>query len=124
LDTDEFESALMGFIERHYKRLWRLRVTQAEIRFNIQSTKEQQRRPRTHRASPSPTFSSCVLDVDTYHETRMEKGYSDGERVAIFTNRCLCVHKLPSRGVDDQVSHSDRLGVVAAFECVMDQLKP
>ncbi|KAF9150719.1 hypothetical protein DFQ26_001473 [Actinomortierella ambigua] len=26
-------------------------------------------------------FSSCVFDVDTYHESRMEKGYSDGERV-------------------------------------------
>ncbi|KAF9581259.1 acetyl-coenzyme-A carboxylase, partial [Lunasporangiospora selenospora] len=76
LDADEVETALKGFIDRHGKRLWRLRVTGAEIRFNVQS--------RTtiggEAADPVPlrfiisNVSGYVLNVDTYREIQTEKG--------------------------------------------------
>ncbi|KAF9435540.1 acetyl-coenzyme-A carboxylase [Entomortierella beljakovae] len=72
LDADEVESALKGFIDRHGKRLWRLRVTGAEIRFNVQS--------RNDASDPVPlrfiisNVSGYVLNVDTYREVQTEKG--------------------------------------------------
>ncbi|KAF9904003.1 acetyl-coenzyme-A carboxylase [Linnemannia zychae] len=72
LDATEVESALKGFIDRHGKRLWRLRVTGAEIRFNVQSKNEA--------ADPVPlrfiisNVSGYVLNVDTYREVQTDKG--------------------------------------------------
>lgn len=72
LDATEVESALKGFIDRHGKRLWRLRVTGAEIRFNVQS--------KNDAADPIPlrfiisNVSGYVLNVDTYREIQTEKG--------------------------------------------------
>ncbi|KAG1239678.1 hypothetical protein G6F68_018400 [Rhizopus microsporus] len=39
IEADEVEHALKDFVDRHGKRLWKLRVTGAEIRFNVQSKK-------------------------------------------------------------------------------------
>jgi acetyl-CoA carboxylase/biotin carboxylase 1 len=36
VDFDDVQEALAGFIERHGKRLWRLRVTAAEIRMSLE----------------------------------------------------------------------------------------
>ncbi|KAF9175178.1 acetyl-coenzyme-A carboxylase [Mortierella sp. AD011] len=75
LDATEVESALKGFIDRHGKRLWRLRVTGAEIRFNVQS-----RSSNGIEADPIPlrfiisNVSGYVLNVDTYREIQTEKG--------------------------------------------------
>ncbi|KAF9208988.1 acetyl-coenzyme-A carboxylase [Haplosporangium sp. Z 27] len=72
LDADEVETALKGFIDRHGKRLWRLRVTGAEIRFNVQS--------KSDTSDPIPlrfiisNVSGYVLNVDTYREIQTEKG--------------------------------------------------
>ncbi|KAG0050037.1 acetyl-coenzyme-A carboxylase, partial [Linnemannia elongata] len=72
LDATEVESALKGFIDRHGKRLWRLRVTGAEIRFNVQS--------KNDAADPIPlrfiisNVSGYVLNVDTYREIQTDKG--------------------------------------------------
>ncbi|KAG0277801.1 acetyl-coenzyme-A carboxylase [Linnemannia exigua] len=72
LDATEVETALKGFIDRHGKRLWRLRVTGAEIRFNVQSKNEA--------ADPVPlrfiisNVSGYVLNVDTYREIQTDKG--------------------------------------------------
>ncbi|KAG9067876.1 acetyl-coenzyme-A carboxylase [Linnemannia hyalina] len=72
LDATEVESALKGFIDRHGKRLWRLRVTGAEIRFNVQS--------KNDTADPIPlrfiisNVSGYVLNVDTYREIQTDKG--------------------------------------------------
>ncbi|KAG0240329.1 acetyl-coenzyme-A carboxylase [Actinomortierella wolfii] len=73
LDANEVEHALKGFIDRHGKRLWRLRVTGAEIRFNVQT-------PNDNSADPVPlrfvisNVSGYVLNVDTYREIQTEKG--------------------------------------------------
>ncbi|KAG0315088.1 acetyl-coenzyme-A carboxylase [Dissophora globulifera] len=76
LDADEVESALKGFIDRHGKRLWRLRVTGAEIRFNVQSKSAN----GLEASDPVPlrfiisNVSGYVLNVDTYREIQTEKG--------------------------------------------------
>ncbi|KAF9111924.1 acetyl-coenzyme-A carboxylase, partial [Mortierella sp. AM989] len=76
LDADEVESALKGFIDRHGKRLWRLRVTGAEIRFNVQSKSAN----GFEASEPIPlrfiisNVSGYVLNVDTYREIQTEKG--------------------------------------------------
>ncbi|KAF9288230.1 acetyl-coenzyme-A carboxylase [Mortierella alpina] len=75
LDATEVETALKGFIDRHGKRLWRLRVTGAEIRFNVQS-----KSANGVEADPVPlrfiisNVSGYVLNVDTYREVQTEKG--------------------------------------------------
>ncbi|ORZ00046.1 acetyl-CoA carboxylase [Lobosporangium transversale] len=76
LDANEVESALKGFIDRHGKRLWRLRVTGAEIRFNVQSKSTN----GAEATDPIPlrfiisSISGYVLNVDTYREVQTEKG--------------------------------------------------
>ena len=71
LETNEVEQALTDFVDRHGKRLWKLRVTGAEIRFNIQ--------PKHANQAPIPirfvvdNVSGFVLKVDTYQEIKTEK---------------------------------------------------
>ncbi|KAJ2081542.1 acetyl-coenzyme-A carboxylase [Coemansia sp. RSA 988] len=72
LDASEFEPAYRGFLERHGKRLFRLRVTAAEIRFLVQ----------TGAAEDMPTpFRFCIFNksgfvpkLENYIEERDEAG--------------------------------------------------
>ncbi|KAI9477730.1 MAG: acetyl-CoA carboxylase [Benjaminiella poitrasii] len=71
LETNEVEQALTDFVDRHGKRLWKLRVTGAEIRFNIQ--------PKHPNQAPIPirfvvdNVSGFVLKVDIYQEIKSDK---------------------------------------------------
>ncbi|CAO0802940.1 unnamed protein product [Mucor circinelloides] len=71
LETNEVEQALTDFVDRHGKRLWKLRVTGAEIRFNIQ--------PKHPNQAPIPirfvidNVSGFVLKVDSYQEIKTDK---------------------------------------------------
>ncbi|KAG2224710.1 hypothetical protein INT45_009025 [Circinella minor] len=71
LEADEVETALKEFVDRHGKRLWKLRVTGAEIRFNIQ--------PKHPDAPIIPmrftvdNVSGYILKVDVYQEVKTEK---------------------------------------------------
>ncbi|KAI8984589.1 acetyl-CoA carboxylase [Mycotypha africana] len=71
IETNEVEQALTDFIDRHGKRLWKLRVTGGEIRFNIQ--------PKASSQAPIPirfvidNVSGFVLKVDVYQEIKTEK---------------------------------------------------
>lgn len=67
LEFEEVEAALQGFVERHGRRLWRLRVTGAEIRFQVQSTEFSE--------AVSIRFcvtnvSGCVVQMDTYAQVQ------------------------------------------------------
>ena len=67
---DDVQEALAGFIERHGKRLWRLRVTQAEIRVVIEDDEGN--------VTPIRAFienvSGFVVKFEAYQEVNNEKG--------------------------------------------------
>lgn len=67
---DDVQEALAGFIERHGKRLWRLRVTQAEIRVVIEDEEGN--------VTPIRAFienvSGFVVKYEAYQEVTSEKG--------------------------------------------------
>lgn len=69
---DDVQEALAGFIERHGKRLWRLRVTQAEIRVVIEDDEGN--------VLPIRAFienvSGFVVKYEAYQEVTNEKGTS------------------------------------------------
>ncbi|KAJ2054343.1 acetyl-coenzyme-A carboxylase [Coemansia sp. S16] len=72
LDASQFEPAYRGFLERHGKRLFRLRVTAAEIRFLVQTGSEEE--------MPTP-FRFCIFNksgfvpkLENYVEMRDANG--------------------------------------------------
>ncbi|KAI8319859.1 acetyl-CoA carboxylase [Martensiomyces pterosporus] len=72
LDASQFEPAYRGFLERHGKRLFRLRVTAAEIRFLVQTGREED--------MPTP-FRFCIFNksgfvpkLENYIEVRDKDG--------------------------------------------------
>ncbi|KAI7832926.1 acetyl-CoA carboxylase [Kickxella alabastrina] len=72
LDASQFEPAYRGFLERHGKRLFRLRVTAAEIRFLVQTGSEED--------MPTP-FRFCIFNksgfvpkLENYIEVRDAQG--------------------------------------------------
>ncbi|KAJ1998480.1 acetyl-coenzyme-A carboxylase, partial [Coemansia thaxteri] len=72
LDASQFEPAYRGFLERHGKRLFRLRVTAAEIRFLVQMGSEED--------MPTP-FRFCIFNksgfvpkLENYVEVRDANG--------------------------------------------------
>ncbi|KAJ1721084.1 acetyl-coenzyme-A carboxylase [Coemansia erecta] len=72
LDSSQFEPAYRGFLERHGKRLFRLRVTAAEIRFLVQTGSEED--------MPTP-FRFCIFNksgfvpkLENYIEVRDDNG--------------------------------------------------
>jgi acetyl-CoA carboxylase/biotin carboxylase 1 len=69
---DDVQEALAGFIERHGKRLWRLRVTQAEIRVVIEDDEGN--------VVPIRAFienvSGFVVKFEAYQEVNNERGVS------------------------------------------------
>ncbi|KAJ2394019.1 acetyl-coenzyme-A carboxylase, partial [Coemansia sp. RSA 2603] len=72
LDASQFEPAYRGFLERHGKRLFRLRVTAAEIRFLVQTGSEED--------MPTP-FRFCIFNksgfvpkLENYIEERDDGG--------------------------------------------------
>ncbi|OCF39572.1 acetyl-CoA carboxylase/biotin carboxylase [Kwoniella heveanensis CBS 569] len=69
---DDLQEALAGFIERHGKRLWRLRVTQAEIRVVIE---DEEGNPLPIRAFIE-NVSGFVVKYEAYQEVTNDKGKS------------------------------------------------
>lgn len=67
---DDVQEALAGFIERHGKRLWRLRVTQAEIRIAI----EDEDGAVTPIRSFIENVSGFVVKYEAYQEVSTDKG--------------------------------------------------
>ncbi|KAJ2663766.1 acetyl-coenzyme-A carboxylase [Coemansia sp. RSA 1199] len=72
LDASQFEPAYRGFLERHGKRLFRLRVTAAEIRFLVQTGSDND--------MPTP-FRFCIFNksgfvpkLENYIEERDDNG--------------------------------------------------
>ncbi|KAJ2196987.1 acetyl-coenzyme-A carboxylase [Coemansia sp. RSA 530] len=72
LDASQFEPAYRGFLERHGKRLFRLRVTAAEIRFLVQTGSDND--------MPTP-FRFCIFNksgfvpkLENYVEQRDDNG--------------------------------------------------
>lgn len=70
IDFDEIQQALAGFIERHGKRLWRLRVTSSEIRFVLE---DEQGHLQPVRAIIE-NVSGFVVKYEAYREVKGEKG--------------------------------------------------
>ncbi|KAJ9106305.1 hypothetical protein QFC21_001450 [Naganishia friedmannii] len=70
ISFDDIQEALAGFIERHGKRLWRLRVTQAEIRIVIEDA--------DGAITPIRSFienvSGFVVKYEAYQEVSTDKG--------------------------------------------------
>lgn len=71
IEADEVETALQEFVDRHGKRLWKLRVTGAEIRFNIQSKRADA--PIIPMRFVVDNVSGFILKVDIYQEVKTEK---------------------------------------------------
>jgi len=67
---DDVQAALAGFIERHGKRLWRLRVTQAEIRVVIEDDEGHHLPIRAF----IENVSGFVVKFDAYQEITDSKG--------------------------------------------------
>ncbi|KAI9281434.1 acetyl-CoA carboxylase [Umbelopsis sp. AD052] len=72
IEAEDVENALKGFVDRHGKRLWKLRVTGAEIRFNIQSKRLDS--PIIPLRFTVDNVSGFILKVDVYHEVKTDKG--------------------------------------------------
>ncbi|RCH96152.1 acetyl-coenzyme-A carboxylase [Rhizopus azygosporus] len=71
IEVDEVEHALKDFVDRHGKRLWKLRVTGAEIRFNVQSKRPDA--PIIPMRFIVDNVSGFILKVDVYQEIKTEK---------------------------------------------------
>ncbi|CAG8461604.1 13367_t:CDS:2 [Racocetra fulgida] len=69
LEPRQIEEAVKSFIERHGKRLWRLRVIDAEVRFKVKDPIQGKQYPL--RAIIN-NFSGYVVKVETYQEVRTE----------------------------------------------------
>ncbi len=67
---DDVQAALAGFIERHGKRLWRLRVTQAEIRITI----EDDEGVTTPIRAFIENVSGFVVKYEAYQEVTTDRG--------------------------------------------------
>lgn len=67
---DDVQEALAGFIERHGKRLWRLRVTQAEIRVVIEDDEGNYLPIRAF----IENVSGFVVKFEAYQEVNNDKG--------------------------------------------------
>ncbi|MBW0484104.1 hypothetical protein O181_023819 [Austropuccinia psidii MF-1] len=67
---EELQSALAGFVERHGKRLWRLRVTAAEVRLVIE---DENGAPQAIRVMID-NLSGFVVKFEAYKEVMTEKG--------------------------------------------------
>ncbi|CAG8532450.1 333_t:CDS:2 [Funneliformis mosseae] len=70
LEPKQVEEAVKGFIDRHGKRLWRLRVTGAEVRFKVED-------PTLGTSYPLRVIinnvSGYVVKVETYQEVKTER---------------------------------------------------
>jgi len=71
LQSHQVEEALSGFIDRHGRRLWRQRVTSAEIRFCVKTSPASH--PQRFRFVIN-NVSGFVPHVETYLETTNDKG--------------------------------------------------
>ncbi|POV99067.1 hypothetical protein PSTT_13983 [Puccinia striiformis] len=67
---EELQTALAGFLERHGKRLWRLRVTAAEVRLVIE---DESGSPQAIRVMID-NLSGFVVKFEAYKEVTTEKG--------------------------------------------------
>lgn len=70
ISFEDIQEALAGFIERHGKRLWRLRVTQAEIRIVIEDSDG----VITPIRSFIENVSGFVVKYEAYQEVSTDKG--------------------------------------------------
>ncbi|RKP13307.1 acetyl-CoA carboxylase, partial [Piptocephalis cylindrospora] len=70
LEPEQVTEALRGFIDRHGQRLWRLRVTGAEIRFNALTSRQSE--PLPIRFSVT-NVSGFILRMETYVEVEDPK---------------------------------------------------
>ncbi|CAG8486585.1 8073_t:CDS:2 [Diversispora eburnea] len=70
LEPRQVEEAVRGFIERHGKRLWRLRVTGAEVRFKVEDPAQGNHYPLRVIIN---NVSGYVVKVETYQEVTTEK---------------------------------------------------
>ncbi|KAI9483961.1 MAG: acetyl-CoA carboxylase [Benjaminiella poitrasii] len=70
IEANEVEDALKDFVDRHGKRLWKLRVTGAEIRFNIQSKRPDA--PIIPMRFTVNNVSGFILKVEVYQEVKTE----------------------------------------------------
>ncbi|KAF7731439.1 acetyl-coenzyme-A carboxylase [Apophysomyces ossiformis] len=71
IEADEVQHALKDFVDRHGKRLWKLRVTGAEIRFNVQSKRPDA--PIIPLRFTVDNVSGFILKMDTYQEVKTDK---------------------------------------------------
>ncbi|KAI8980307.1 acetyl-CoA carboxylase [Pilobolus umbonatus] len=71
IETNEVEHALKDFVDRHGKRLWKLRVTGAEIRFNVQSQRPDA--PIIPMRFIVDNVSGFILNVEVYQEVKNDK---------------------------------------------------
>ncbi|KAI8443300.1 acetyl-CoA carboxylase [Phakopsora pachyrhizi] len=67
---EELQTALAGFLDRHGKRLWRLRVTAAEVRLVIE---DETGNPQAIRVIID-NLSGFVVKFEAYKEVKTEKG--------------------------------------------------
>ncbi|KAJ1904040.1 acetyl-coenzyme-A carboxylase, partial [Tieghemiomyces parasiticus] len=74
VDQTEFEPALNGILDRHGTRLWRLRVTSAEIKFSVQNASLDH--PVTIRFVVTNT-AMYMPQVDAYMEVRSAGGQGE-----------------------------------------------
>ncbi|KAJ1656041.1 acetyl-coenzyme-A carboxylase [Dispira simplex] len=71
VDQSQFEPALKGFLDRHGKRLWRLRIQSAEIKFSVQNAALDH--PVTVRFVVT-NKAMYIPQVDAYMEVRNAEG--------------------------------------------------
>ncbi|OBZ91864.1 Acetyl-CoA carboxylase [Choanephora cucurbitarum] len=71
IEAEDVEHALKDFVDRHGKRLWKLRVTGAEIRFNVQSKRPDA--PIIPMRFIVDNVSGFILKVEVYQEVKTEK---------------------------------------------------
>ncbi|KAL1921184.1 uncharacterized protein VTP21DRAFT_10900 [Calcarisporiella thermophila] len=71
LEPEQVMDALQGFIDRHGKRLWKLRVTGGEIKFSIRSKRFDYPVPLRFTID---NVAGYVIKMDTYQEIKNDKG--------------------------------------------------
>nr|CAG8435070.1 14004_t:CDS:2 [Entrophospora candida] len=70
LEPRQIEEAVKGFIERHGKRLWRLRITGAEVRFKVEDPTQKSHYPLRVIIN---NVSGYVVKVEAYQEVKTDK---------------------------------------------------
>ena len=116
LDVQEVEGAIREFLDRHGMRLFKLRVTSAEIRFLVKSSGMADTQAFRFMIS---NVSGFVTTIEKYLEWRSDNGYvlrSIGEKLGPFHRQLLYAPYPPKESIQPRRYRAHLLGTTYVYD--------